>query len=83
MKFELRNIEPDRYSYIDLLSDVCENVLNCISSGQNFMIALCCDIPGTVETMNIETDSDVLEMFGLHRRNGYINVYVRQVHDDV
>ena len=47
------------------------------------MIALCCDIPGTVETMNIETDSDVLEMFGLHRRNGRINVYVRQVCDDV
>ena len=54
-----------------------------MAGGHNLMISLSCDIPGTIEMMNINSDSDVLEMFSLHRRSRYINVYVQQLNGNI
>ncbi|KAL3529565.1 hypothetical protein ACH5RR_008887 [Cinchona calisaya] len=82
-EFPLRNIDPDRYSYIDLLADVSEKALNHVSGGLNIMIVLSCDIPSSVGRMEVNNDNDVLEMFKLHRRSGCINVYVRELNANI
>lgn len=51
----LWNIDPDRYSYIDL-TYVCQNALNYKFDGLNVMIVLSCNIPGTMKRMDVDVD---------------------------
>ncbi|KAL3506113.1 hypothetical protein ACH5RR_031495 [Cinchona calisaya] len=82
-QFRLSNIDPDHYSYINLLSDVCENALNRMSSGLNVMVALSRAIPDTIGRMSSDNDPDILKMFSLHRRSGCINAYVKLIKPNI
>lgn len=75
-KFVLKNIDLDCYSCGDLLSDVRGHVLKNVLGSSNDEISLSCDIPESMETMCMNSDSHILEMFNLHKNTGLINVYV-------
>lgn len=46
-------------------------------------IALSCDIPGTMERMELNSNAHLIEMFSLHRKGGYVHVYVRHINAEI
>ncbi|KAA8531001.1 hypothetical protein F0562_005709 [Nyssa sinensis] len=74
-KCAISNVDPDKYSYIELLQDVGELSLSHVSAVIGFAINLHCDIRGSNDRMIVSSDLDVLKMFEIH--NGRkINIYV-------
>lgn len=47
----IKNINPDRYSYIDLPDDVTQKALSHLPSDRGVVITLYCNVPGTTELM--------------------------------
>ncbi|KAA8524887.1 hypothetical protein F0562_011310 [Nyssa sinensis] len=71
----ISNVDPDKYSYIELLQDVGELSLAHVYVVIGFAIYLHCDIPGSNDRMIVSSDLDVLKMFEIHN-NREINIYV-------
>ncbi|KAA8547102.1 hypothetical protein F0562_003531 [Nyssa sinensis] len=71
----ISNVDPDKYSYIELLQDIGELSLSHVSAVIGFAINLHCDIPGSNDRMIVSSDLDVLKMFEIHN-NREINIYV-------
>lgn len=71
----LLKVDPDRYSYLDLVDDISglaiNNGLN--NGGLSFAISFC--HPTSKSTIHIKTDSHVLEMFKLYNMCSCIHVY--------
>lgn len=72
----IKNVEPNRYSYIDLLDDVAEKSLSTVPCGNGFTITLKSVIPGSNETMVVGCDLDVLDMFRLNSKTSQIELFV-------
>jgi hypothetical protein len=74
----LRNVDPDRYSYLDLIDDISR--LLDVPTGCNddrglpFSISFC--HPGSHIRIPINTDSHILDMFKLNSNCIYIHLYV-------
>ncbi|KAA8525879.1 hypothetical protein F0562_007734 [Nyssa sinensis] len=71
----ISNVDPGKYSYIELLQDVGELSLSHVSAVIEFAINLHCDIPGSNDRMIVSNDLDVLKMFEIHNSRE-INIYV-------
>ncbi|KAA8538874.1 hypothetical protein F0562_025566 [Nyssa sinensis] len=71
----IANVDPDKYSYIELLQDVGDLSLSHVSAVIGFAINLHCDIPGSNDRMIVSSDLDVLKMFEIHNSRE-INLYV-------
>ncbi|KAA8517316.1 hypothetical protein F0562_017609 [Nyssa sinensis] len=71
----ISNVDPNKYSYIELLQDVGELSLSHVSAVIGFAINLHCDIPGSNARMIVSSDLDVLKMFEIHNSRE-INIYV-------
>ncbi|KAA8537001.1 hypothetical protein F0562_029479 [Nyssa sinensis] len=71
----ISNVDPNKYSYIELLQDVGELSLSHVSTVIGFAINLHCDIPGSNDKMIVSSDLDVLKMFEIHNSRE-INIYV-------
>lgn len=76
---EVRNVDPDRYSYLDLLDDVSDSVLSYIPGSRGLDINLTCDIPGSSERRPVVTDKDVFDMFYVEGRLEIVNLFVNVV----
>ncbi|KAG5561539.1 hypothetical protein RHGRI_004547 [Rhododendron griersonianum] len=72
----IKNVEPNRYSYIDLLDDVAEKSLSTVPCGNGYTITLKSVIPGSNETMVVGCDLDVLDMFRLNSKTSQIELFV-------
>lgn len=73
---EVHNVNPDKYSYFDLLDDISETVLSYFPASRGVAIKLFCDIPSTFEKRAVENDKDVFDMF-------YLGGRIRTVNKDV
>ncbi|KAA8518337.1 hypothetical protein F0562_015780 [Nyssa sinensis] len=71
----ISNVDPDKYSYIELLQDVGELSLPHVSAVIGFAINLHCDIPSSNDRMIALSDLDVLKMFKIYNSRE-INIYV-------
>ncbi|KAJ1424167.1 Zinc finger, SWIM-type [Sesbania bispinosa] len=71
----LLNIDPDRYSYIDFVGDVCglANAGGCQHANLPFALSFC--HPGSHSRIPINTEYDVLDMFRLNSTCICIHVY--------
>ncbi|XP_058747011.1 uncharacterized protein LOC131620001 [Vicia villosa] len=71
----LLNIDPDRYSYFDLVDDISGLAINggLNSTGLSFSISFC--HPTSNSKILIENDSDILDMFKLYNTCSCIHVY--------
>ncbi|KAJ1401166.1 Transposase, MuDR, plant [Sesbania bispinosa] len=71
----LLNVDPDQYSYFDLVDDIHGLAMadGCKDIGSPF--ALSFRHPGSSSKIPINTDSDVLDMFKLNRKCTCIHVY--------
>ncbi|KAF7150533.1 hypothetical protein RHSIM_Rhsim02G0213500 [Rhododendron simsii] len=72
----IKNVEPNCYSYIDLLDDVSEKSLSTVPCGNGCTITLKSVIPGSNETMVVGCDLDVLDMFRLNSKTCQIELFV-------
>ncbi|KAA8537866.1 hypothetical protein F0562_027554 [Nyssa sinensis] len=71
----ISNVDPDKYSYIELLQDVGDLSLSHVSAVIRFAINLHCDISGSNDRMIVSSDLDVLKMFEI-QNSREINIYV-------
>ncbi|KAH7833122.1 hypothetical protein Vadar_003287 [Vaccinium darrowii] len=62
---DVRNVDPDKYSYLDLLDDVSDTVLSYLPASKGVAIKLFCDIPSSSERREVQNDKDVYDMFYL------------------
>ncbi|KAF7154271.1 hypothetical protein RHSIM_Rhsim01G0131900 [Rhododendron simsii] len=74
----IKNIEPHKYGYMDLLDDVSSRSFNHLPSDRGFTIKMYGYKPGTNERMDVSSDLDVIEMFGF-----YCNICVLDLHVEV
>lgn len=65
-----------RYSYIELLNDVAEKIINELPSNINVLLSIRCAISRTFTFMNVSSDASVTEMFSIHVNASIINLYV-------
>lgn len=72
----VRNVDPDRYCYFDLVADVTDSVLSHMPSNEGIAITVHCAIPGSNEKLLLDSDTSVLQMFKLQCSGGLINLYV-------
>lgn len=73
---EISGIDPDRYSHIVLLSDVTGYIFNDPDGWKTMQLSLTCDVPGSSNRMQVDSEAMVIEMFRLHVGHELINVYV-------
>ena len=70
------NVDPDRYSYFELLEDVYTSVLSQLPSNEAVAIRLYCDVPGSDKRRIVDNDLDVLGMFYIQGRSRTVNLFV-------
>ncbi|KAL3527811.1 hypothetical protein ACH5RR_012467 [Cinchona calisaya] len=75
-KIRIPDVDPNRYSYIELLNDVPENVLHEQPRNLNIVLNIRCGIPRSFATIDITNDEIVLQMFKVHENELIINLYV-------
>ncbi|KAA8524854.1 hypothetical protein F0562_011277 [Nyssa sinensis] len=59
----IRNVDPNRYGYQDLIEDIGQVPLSNLSSRVGLAPIMLCDVPGSKDKMPIESDKDILRMF--------------------
>ncbi|PNX86322.1 hypothetical protein L195_g042400, partial [Trifolium pratense] len=69
------NVDPDRYSYFDLVDDVNELATDVGCKDSSLSVSLCFFHPGSQGKIPIKTDSDVLDIFKLNNMRSCIHVY--------
>ncbi|KAH7847186.1 hypothetical protein Vadar_023010 [Vaccinium darrowii] len=75
-QYDVRNIDSDMYSYMDLVADTCEVALRNVSARNSLSLELYCFLPGSSVRMEIENDKDVMTMFELLVGFSQIDLYL-------
>ena len=75
-KTRIPNVDPQRYSYMQLLNDVAKRVLSDMPGNVNLLLHMRCGIPKTICSMDIIDDQSVKEMFQVHKSELVINLFV-------
>ncbi|PIN07418.1 hypothetical protein CDL12_20015 [Handroanthus impetiginosus] len=70
------NIDPDRYSYFDLIDDVYDHALNGIPSIEKQHLQFSCRIPSSDEWIVVDGDNTVLNMFDMYKPKDLIELRV-------
>nr|XP_027118313.1 uncharacterized protein LOC113735512 [Coffea arabica] len=70
------NVDLGKYSYIELLNDVCEKALHKLPGNLNYLLHMRCGISRSATTMDVNTDKAVMEMFKVHDNELVINLFV-------
>ncbi|KAK4415653.1 hypothetical protein Salat_2672700 [Sesamum alatum] len=68
---KLHNINRDKYSYLDLVSDIRD-----MHGIQNIDLSLTCSMPGCTLRMHVRNDQDVLNMFDGNQSRDELDVFV-------
>ncbi|KAK4386189.1 ATP synthase subunit beta, chloroplastic [Sesamum angolense] len=72
---KLKNIDPDKYSYIDFVADIKEVYV----VGDETVFKISCSMDDTNATMNICNDLDVLSMFSRNENRVEFDVFVEVI----
>lgn len=70
------SIQPERYSYLDLLNDVSTRSFTHLPTHTGAVITMHFNKPGSNERMDVGSDLDVIEMFGLYSNVCVADLYV-------
>ncbi|PIN06085.1 hypothetical protein CDL12_21364 [Handroanthus impetiginosus] len=70
------NIDPNRYSYFDLIDDVCDHALNGIPGIEKQHLQFSCRIPGSDDWMAVDGDDTMLNMFDMYEPKDMIELRV-------
>ncbi|KAL0312901.1 UNVERIFIED_CONTAM: hypothetical protein Sradi_5689400 [Sesamum radiatum] len=72
---KLKNIDPDKYSYIDFVADIKEKHV----AGDETVFKITCTMDDSNITMNICNDFDVLNMFSRNENRAEFDVFVEVI----
>ncbi|KAF7141601.1 hypothetical protein RHSIM_Rhsim06G0106500 [Rhododendron simsii] len=70
----IKNIDPDRYSHMELVADSCEVALTNVSERTGLALECYCFLPGSSVRMDIQNDKDlmaVFELYGMKNQKNY------------
>ncbi|KAA8524684.1 hypothetical protein F0562_011107 [Nyssa sinensis] len=73
----IRNVDPDRYSYLNLTEDIGQVSLSHLSSRVGLALTILCDVPRSNDKLLVESDEDILRMFEIHNSRKiklYVNI---------
>ncbi|KAH7866421.1 hypothetical protein Vadar_020209 [Vaccinium darrowii] len=73
---KIKKIDPNRYSYIDLLDDITERSLSGLPCNRDCAITLSFQVPGSNEKVVVGCDLDVLDMFRFYSRTCLVDLFV-------
>ena len=59
----ISDVDPDRYSYIELVNDSCEFYQCLLPSSKGLAMTFSASIPGSSDRHVIKVDADVMVMF--------------------
>ncbi|KAA8524637.1 hypothetical protein F0562_011060 [Nyssa sinensis] len=71
----IRNVDLDRYSYLNLTEDIGQVSLSHLSSRVGLALTILCDVPRSNDKLLVESDEDILRMFEIHNSRK-IKLYV-------
>ncbi|KAF8408354.1 hypothetical protein HHK36_007503 [Tetracentron sinense] len=74
--FIITKVDPDRYCYMDMFTDVCEATLGNQPSTMGMVLTMHCAMLGFGDLMDVTSTDDVLRMFELYRRISNIHVFL-------
>ncbi|KAG5544462.1 hypothetical protein RHGRI_017026 [Rhododendron griersonianum] len=72
----IKNIDPDRYSHMELVADSCEVALTNVSARIDLALEFYCFLPGSSVRMDIQNDKDLMAaVFELYGGSRQIHLY--------
>ncbi|KAF7140525.1 hypothetical protein RHSIM_Rhsim06G0101100 [Rhododendron simsii] len=71
----IKNIDPDRYSHIELVVDSCEVALINVSARTDLALECYCFLPGSSVRMDIQNDKVLMAVFELYGGSRQIHLY--------
>lgn len=71
----IKNIDPDRYSHMELVADSCEVALTNVSARTDLALECYCFLPGSSVRMDIQNDKDLMAVFELYGGSRQIHLY--------
>lgn len=72
----IKNIDPDRYSYMELVADCCEVPLTNVSARSDLALELYCFLPGSSVRLDIQNHKDLMAVFELYAGFSQIHPFV-------
>lgn len=72
----IKNIDPDRYSHMELVADSCEVALTNVSARIDLALEFYCFLPGSSVRMDIQNDKDLMAVFELYGGSRQIHLYL-------
>ena len=75
-KVRISNINPEKYTFINLLNDVAEKALHELPGNINLLVHMRCAIPGTEAYIDVNDDEAVHDMFSVYEGQPVINIEV-------
>ena len=76
-QFIVDHVNLNRYSYVELVSDIYGWVLSDIPTNVSCMFIVRCRIPSTNQHLELKTNNDILERFNIYR--GRVGRYLEVV----
>ena len=72
------NADPDTYSYIELVNDLCEFYQCLLPSAKAWTITFSASIPGSSDRHVIKSDVDVLTMFDKCAKDNIVDMFIER-----
>nr|POE66960.1 hypothetical protein CFP56_72859 [Quercus suber] len=66
----IHNVDPNWYSYVDMSQDVLETILVDLPANIDANINIKCEIPNSMDIMNVNNDTNMLNMFDTYEDEG-------------
>lgn len=73
----IRNVNPNNYSFLHLVNEVCEAAIQDVPGNESNMIDLSCEFLGTSRMLDVSSDEDTRLMFFMYRKIRVINLHVK------
>ena len=73
----IRNVNPNNYSFLHLVNEVCEAAIHDAPGNESIMIDLSCEFLGTSRMLDVSSDEDTRLMFFMYRKIRVINLHVK------
>lgn len=63
---ESKWIDPDKYGYLDVISDIYSTVLSHLPNGRTITFSITCILPDGKEQIEVDSDNALINVFMLH-----------------
>ncbi|KAH7865072.1 hypothetical protein Vadar_001871 [Vaccinium darrowii] len=72
----IHNVDPEMYSYFDMLADVNESVMSAYPSGLGLAFSVFCELAGSGYRVHLDSDKAILDLFSIDGLSSTLNLFV-------